>query len=544
MNLQKNLAFQWHYLIKKNRTELKRLLILTSIFFSLLLILSLNRYQAYSSSDQGLFNQIFWNNLHGNFFQSSLSGLNAYESISEGKPPSVSFNHLGEHFVVDFLLWLPLYALFPSPVTLVILQVCLMTAGGIILYFLARHYLQTNLSLTIAGGYYAASAAIGPTLDNFYEQCQIPLFVFSLLLAMEKRQWWLFWLFTVLSLGIREDTGLILFGIGIYLLFSRRYPRVGLILCLLSFTYVTAITTVVMPIFSPEYSRLYLSVFFKKFVEGNSNPNALQILWGMLTHPVALIESIITPFDTRFFYLFKQWVPLAFVPAISGTTWILTGVPLLALFAQSNHHALNITIRYAIAIIPGVFYGAILWWSCHPQYFTAVVRRFWLGCITLSLILAVFANPSQAFYFLSNPFFSQFSNPIMRQWEHSSYAREVMNTIPRDATVSATTYYLVPYLSSRSGIVDQRMTKIQNNDGKIIDVDYLVADFWHLQYQKDWLYERHLLLSKFQTVDRLLSKGKYGIVNLKDGVVLLQKGVPSKPEMLEAWNQFRHHINS
>ncbi len=533
---------QWSVLIQKHQAELKRLLLLTSIFLSLILILSLNRYQAYATSDQGLFNQIFWNNLHGHFFESSLSGLNSAESIMAGKPPAVAFNHLGEHFVPDFLLWLPIYALFPSPVTLAILQVCLMTMGGIILYFLARHHLKPNLSFMIVGGYYAAIAVIGPSLDNFYEQCQIPLLVFGLLLAMEKQRWGLFWILTLLALGIREDTGLILFGIGLYLLISRRHPGVGLVLCLLSFTYVTVITTIVMPHFSQEYSHLYLSVFFKKFVDGNSNPNALQVLWGILTHPIELFTSLTTPFESRFFYLFKQWVPLAFVPAVSGTTWILTGIPLLAIFIQSNHHVLDITIRFAITLIPGVFYGAIVWWSSHPQHWTAIVRRFWLGCITLSLILAISANPNQAFYFWFNPFFSQIPMPIIRQWEHTGHTREVLQAIPPDATVSASTYYLVPYLSSRSGIVDQRSTKIQNRDGQVVDVEYLAADFWHLQYPKGSSYERAVLSAQLQTVDDVFAKGTYGILHLKDGVVLLQKGVPSNLEALAAWNQFRHHL--
>jgi|SRR4028119_1392767 len=107
--------------------------------------------------------------------------------------------HLGQHFVIYFLIWLPIYALFLSSLTLIVLQVALIAAAGIVLYFLARHYLYLPLSVMIVASYYGANGVIDPTLGNFYEHCQIPLFIFSLILALEKQRWSLFWLLAVLT---------------------------------------------------------------------------------------------------------------------------------------------------------------------------------------------------------------------------------------------------------------------------------------------------------------------------------------------------------
>jgi len=57
-----------------------------------------------------------------------------------------------------------------------------------------------------------------------------------LLLALEKQRWQLFGLFAVLTLGTREDAGISLFGMGAYLIVSRRYSRAGIALCALSFS--------------------------------------------------------------------------------------------------------------------------------------------------------------------------------------------------------------------------------------------------------------------------------------------------------------------
>jgi len=82
----------------------KILLMLTAFFFVFMLISSLNRYYSfYSSYDQGLFDQLFWNSLHGNLFQGSLSSGQSSAVINDGQISKTSYYHLGQHFVLDFL---------------------------------------------------------------------------------------------------------------------------------------------------------------------------------------------------------------------------------------------------------------------------------------------------------------------------------------------------------------------------------------------------------------------------------------------------------
>ena len=192
--------------------------------------------------------------------------------------------HLGQHFVIVFLIWIPIYALFPSPITLIVLQVALIAAAGIVLYFLARYYLSLPLSVMIVVSYYGANSVINPTLGNFYEHCQIPLFIFSLLLGLEKQRWPLFWLFAVLTLGTREDAGISLFGIGAYLIVSRCYPRAGIALCALSFSYMVFITNTIMPMFLVDNSRLYLANYFSKIVK-TEKPSTLELLGAIISQP-------------------------------------------------------------------------------------------------------------------------------------------------------------------------------------------------------------------------------------------------------------------
>lgn len=314
-------------------------------FFLFTLILTLHRhYTFYSSYDQGIFNQVFWNNLHGRFFQSTLSSQLSTNVVHNGEVPEVFYHRLGQHFTPALLLWLPLYALFPYPATLTVLQVTLVTAAGLVLYVLARQYLEPPLSAMITVSFYCANAVLGPTLSNFHDICQIPLFMFTLLLAMEKRWWWLFWAVAVLILAVREDSGVSLFGVGFYMILSKRYPRIGLAVCTLSFGYMIVLTNLIMPLFSEDISQRFMMERFGQYADGDE-ASTLEIIWGMVSNPLRLIVELFSPLDRTIKYLLGQWLPLAFVPAIAPASWMIAGFPLLKLLLGKGMSVLAISIR-------------------------------------------------------------------------------------------------------------------------------------------------------------------------------------------------------
>jgi uncharacterized membrane protein len=521
--------------------EYRRLAWVTALFAAIVLVLALHRsYTFYASYDQGLFNQVFWNLLQGNGFQSSLTSANSVGVLEDGKIPTVSFLHLGQHFVVSFLLWLPMYAIAPHPTTLVIFQIAWLMAAGVVLYFLARHYLTPALSLMVTIAYFCAAPVLGGMFHNFYEQCQTPLFTFGLLLALEKRCWRWFWLLVVALLAVREDMGIVLFGIGLYLLLSRRYPRLGMLLCLLGFAQVVLLTNWLMPQFSADHGRLYLSTRFKQFVDGDPNPTLLKVLWGMLTRPVELLTSLLMPIDGRIFHLVRQWLPLAFIPALSPAAWTIAGIPLLSLFSQTGQAALSVTIRYALAVIPGLFYGAILWWSQQGDRFKPKMRQFWAICMVLSVLLVVLDSPGRTFYFLiPDSFSTPVTVPIARQWQHASAIRQVLAAIPPQASVSATTF-LIPPLSGRRAIIRLPGIQIKNDQAEIVFVDYLVADLWQLkQYDNTIPEDRGRGLKVVERFDQVLREGRYGLITVQDGIVLLHRGVGSSPGAMRSWQDLR-----
>ncbi len=528
----------------QDKPGLRQVCLWGSIFFTLTLILALNRYFSfYTTFDHGLFNQLFWNSIRGNLFQGSLSSVQSNASLVGGEIPTESYIHLGQHFVINFFLWMPLYSLFPSPITLIVLQVGLITAAGVVLYALARHYLSVPIALAITASYYGANAVIGPTLDNFYEQCQLPLFIFSLLLALEKRKFGLFWLLFTLTLFIREETGITLFGIGAYLVISRRYPRLGSAICLLSFAYVTVVTNVFMRLFSDDNSKLYLGAYFQKFVN-KDNPTTLELLWAIITQPHLIIQTIFTDFEKRLRYVLGLWLPLSFIPAISLPAWIMAAPPLIILLLQvDNKPAFSINTRYTLSIMPVLIYGVILWWAQNADKFKPRWRRIWMGCIALSLFFTVTSNPHRSLYFIT-PFSIKpwVYVSLNTRWQHAADLQQVIKTIPKDASV-ATTGYIIPHLSSRRQIVRLPFLQIRQKTGEVIDIDYALFDMWQMtQHNLAAPVDQGRLRTTLPILDNLISENKYGIIQQQNGVFLFQKGVISQTEALSAWVKWREEL--
>jgi Predicted membrane protein (DUF2079) len=312
------------------------------------------------------------------------------------------------------------------------------------------------------------------------------------------------------------------------------------------------LTNLIMPLFSEDISRRFMMERFGQYAEGEE-ASTLEIIQGILTNPLLLLRELVTPFDRTLFYLIGQWLPLAFVPAVSPPAWAIAGFPLLKLLIGKGQSVLSINIRYAMTVAPGLFYGAILWWSTHSYKFKQdpialkfgkrsyrlSFRNFWIGCIGLSLIVTLTSNPNRTLSFLIPDSFSpRVYVSLPRQWQHASQIYPLLRQIPPDASVSATTY-LVPHLSGRREILRLPDLDVRNDAKQVVRMDYAIADLWQLQtYQSAFDDDRLKLQELLTLIPQLVQTGEYGMVDVRDGVILLQRGVPSNPQAAIAWEAF------
>ncbi|MFN5466214.1 MAG: DUF2079 domain-containing protein [Cyanobacteriota bacterium] len=493
-----------------------------------------------ASYDQGIFTQVLWNGLHGHPFESTLSSQLSTNVIHGGEPPSLGYRRLGQHFTPLLALWIPFVGIGGAGV-LGVIQVLLITAAGLVLHQLAGLWLAEDLAAMVSLSFFGANAVLGPTWGNFTDLCQLPLLVFLLLLALEKDAWGLGALATLLIPLVREDTGVVLVGIGLWLLIRRRrrWP-LSLSLVLWGGIWVVLVTNVLMPLFSEDTSRRFMLENFGQYLGSQEKASSLDVLRASLSQPLLLLRELVSPPDQTLRYLLGQGLPLMFVPLVSIDSWLLVGLPLLGLLlAQGSNNPLSINIRYTFLIVPGLFAGAALWWRSHAHLFAQRrLRAVWSGCLILSLLFTITSNPNRSLSWLIPDSVSPWVHePLPVRLKHAAQARQALRAIPSQASVAATTH-LVPSLAQREVLVRfPNAITYRDREGQTQPVEWVAADLGRLQRYAPAFGEDRDVLE--QAIDRLKAMGTtYGIREVRDGVVILQRGASDQPgsrEKLEGW---------
>ena len=523
---------------KLTRQKIKaehQVLIAAIIFISLGLLLQFWRMQTLNSSmDQGILYQVLWNSLNGHPFESTLSSQLSTNVQHSGEVPTVGYQRLGQHFTPLLFIWLPFIQVL-GKWGLPFIQVFLIGGAGLILHQIAKRKLEPELAKIITFAFYCANTVIGPCLGNFTDLSQLPICFFLLILGLEIRKKWMVAIAAIAIPLIREDAGVLLLGIGLWILYKdiRRW-KLSLLLILYGGAWVVLATNIFMPIFSDDSSKRFMIENFGQYLEGKSQASSLEVLGEISKQPVLIIKELFSPFDKTIKYLAGHGLPLVFIPYISIDSWLLMGLPLLGLLlAQGN--PLGINWRYTYLVVPGLFTGAVFWWEKNGRVFNSKrFKRFWSGCICLSLIFTITSNPNGTLSFISPESFDPwvYRNPL-EQWEHGQIGRDLIKVIPDEATVAANNP-LIPHLAGREVLIRYPRIKYKDREGDTKFVEWIALDFYHHQRVAFAFEKRRRELEELiQKVKSL--EGLYSIQAVNDGIIIFSLGGESNPIALEKY---------
>ena len=495
-----------------------------------------------ASYDQGIFQQVLWNSLHGHPFASTLSSQLSTNVIHAGELPSVDYQRLGQHFTPTLILLAPLLGLIGGA-ALPLMQVGLITAAGLWLHHMAKGVVPDRTAAWITYAYFCGNALIGPTLGNYTDLCQLPLVVFALVQGILERRWRLIAVAAIVMPLIREDTGVVLVAVGLWVLY-RNPPRWRLALALVAWGggWVMVCTNLLMPLFSDDNARRFMVENFGQYLEngGSGGSSSLGMLQQALSQPLLLLQQLVDPPGKTLLYLLGHSLPFLFIPLISPDTWLLAGPSLLGLFlAQGANDPLSITIRYTLLVVPGFALGALFWWNRRIDPLPGPrVRSAWRSAMALSLLLTISSNPHRSLSFLipdsiDPPVHSSAAN----QWRHGSAAREALAVIPAAASVAANTP-LVPLLARREVLVRFPFsTGYLDREGLAHEVNWIAIDLNQLErygvaFRGDW---KQLLRSREWLKQHRTS---HSVRSMQDGVVVLERNGSRNAELEQKLTRF------
>ena len=478
-----------------------------------------------ASYDQGIFLQVLWNGIGGNPFESTLSSQLSTNVIHSGEVPSVTYQRLSQHFTPILITWIPLVRLL-GIWALPVVQISLITGAGLLLFQLAKLDLSPNLAERITVAFYCANAIVAPTLSNFTDLCQLPLLVFALLYGLKTNRTALWIISALLIPLIREDTGVVLASIGLWLsIKDQRRCTIGLLFVITGLAWVGIVTNVLMPIFGDDNSKRFMVSNFGQFAPNVESASSFDIAKQVFGQPLTLIRELVSPPGDTLMYFLGMGLPLLFVPLISADALLMASLPLLGLLlARGSNDPLSINIRYTFLVVPGLFAGTSLWWKSRQNLFSSRrLRKIWAGFIALSLIFAIAGNQNRSFSFLIpdsiHPWVYQ--NPL-QQWEHGFKARRALQSIPANASVSANTN-LIPWLAQRQVLVRfPHGTEYQDINMQIHSVDWVAIDLKTLaHFSEAFPTDRKRLNKSLKWLDA--NSSIYRVQSIEDGVVVLNR---------------------
>ncbi|WP_413429964.1 DUF2079 domain-containing protein [Synechococcus sp. Cu2B8-bc1011] len=492
-----------------------------------------------ASYDQGIFLQVLWNGIGGHPFESTLSSQLSTNVIHSGEVPSVAYQRLSQHFTPILVTWIPLVRLL-GIWALPVVQISLITGAGLVLFQLAKLDLSPNLAERITVAFYCANAIVAPTLSNFTDLCQLPLLVFALLYGLKTNRTALWIISALLIPLIREDTGVVLASIGLWLsIKDQRRRTIGILFVITGLAWVGIVTNMLMPIFGDDNSKRFMVANFGQFAPDAESASSFDIAKQVFGQPLTLLRELVSPPGDTLLYFLGMGLPLLFVPLISADALLMASLPLLGLLlARGSNDPLSINIRYTFLVVPGLFAGTSLWWKSRQNLFNSrKLRNIWAGCIALSLIFAVAGNQNRSFSFLIpdsiHPWVYQ---PPLQQWEHGVKARHALQSIPANASVSANTN-LIPWLAQRQVLVRfPHGTEYQDINEQMHSVDWVAVDLKTLaHFSEAFSTDRKRLKKSLKWLDE--NSSIYRVQSIEDGVVVLNRNGKTDQKLQQDLNR-------
>lgn len=306
--------------------------------------------------DLGNMEQVLWQSLHGRWFQ----------MVDPGSATLIS--RAAIHTDLLLLIYLPFYALWHSPIVMMLGQVLAVASGALPLYWLARKRVSATFALIIASLYLLNPALHWATMTDVHAVVLVTPLILWAWWAVDKSRWWLAALLLGLALLGKEEVGLVVAMNGIFWLFQRRTRFFGLAALITGLSWSSLMVGLVIP-----HARGAPGHFALDYYSAYGATES-EILRMMVTKPWIIVRDLLRP-DALQYYR-GLVLPVAGLP-ILGLPILLIALPEFAINILSKDDNLqSMFFHYTSSITPYIFLAAVWGWSWATVWMTKRFR-FW-----------------------------------------------------------------------------------------------------------------------------------------------------------------------
>lgn len=486
------------------------------------------------AEDVGIMDQAVWSITNGHLFHQTICNI-----VSDTNCYSVNgFSRFAIHFEPILFPISLLYALWPGPKMLMIIQTLVVACGAFPAFWLARLRLRSELAGVVIAALYLLYPELQQAEVGYFHAVVLTtaLLMFTLYFLYTRRTVWMF-VCAVLAMACKEEIPLVIAMLGLWSIVFQQRWRSGLGLVGIAIAWV-ALALLIFRIYSPTGHPLLGSRY------AYLGSNIFEMVRNIVLHPVSLLKAHVLE-HAHAYYIRLLLSPVNYIALLAP--WVLIiAVPSIALnLFSSDPNMYQGTAQYNAEIVPILIFATIeslvlIVWVV--QWLVKRVREErtqvavagavvaseedlperrkpgrvsagnprWLQPVVLFILLAItlFGMLRHDQTYGAMPYSQSFVWPQVTA--HDALAQRFINMIPPDASVSAQSS-LVPHLSERANIY---MFPYADNYADYIFLD-VTSDFYPYA-QADYR----------SVVKNLLLQGNYGIVASGDGYLLLKRGLP------------------
>lgn len=302
------------------------------IIFSFLVISKYNSY-AYGDFDFAHHAQTLWNILHGSI-DCSILGL----------------KFLGNHANIILFFIAPLYAIFPHPELLLILQTVFLALSAWPIYLIGKKVINKRVAFVVSACYLLYPAVGYINLFEFHTE---PFAIFFLAFAFYyflKDRFWRYTGFLFLALTCKENVALVVIMMGFYAILQKKGKRWAITPILMGLFWFLIYVGLVMP----HYNKGEVG-FYSLYSHLGKTPKELLLNVALL--PIKHPGFIFSPLKIN--YLMELFTPLSFLSLLSPSVLLIAFPIFLQRFLSNRPTECTIYYHYTSLLVPYIFISAI-----------------------------------------------------------------------------------------------------------------------------------------------------------------------------------------
>ena len=383
------------------------LIVLSLLALGFFLALKIRQYQAFGvHGELANFEYMLWSTLKGRFLHMYTPGVPLFS----------------QHVSPIMLILVPIYALFSSPITLLVIQGSAAALAVIPLYLIVHHLLGSRwCAIALCLSYFFSRVINYGLMYDFHMEVFYPLLFFWVFWAALKEKWTVFYVFLVLALSVKEDAAVAAAGLGLFLVAAggRKHGAVTLAISLL---WLVISVGVIIPAFRRGLADT--GYLFSSYWSGYGDTTG-EILKNML-NPVKHIQVLFTP--EKLGKTFNLFSVFCFLPLFWWRVLLLLVIPnWFILYSSENPMLYGPSIYYGFLISAFLFFGTALVMNRIGAKWSARGAR-WMQVLA-ALVLVVHLGNSRIF--------KQLTPGAWKINPRFATAQKLIDDVPPDAPVSA-----------------------------------------------------------------------------------------------------------